>query len=147
LLCDWLFILIKNEGLKQEVSDCEKNHVLLKKGLAPAEVSIPSVPSDWTPQTAKLAKGKPTFKSVNNPGEWPKFTCQPKFLETGTKHYAHHSLPTGARLVPVNQQGQRVVDGWEFHREKWNSDQASSSNNKSRSGATSTNPFPDDRKG
>ena len=35
---------------------------------------------------------------------------------------------------------------WEFHYEKWNSDQASAAHT-SRSGATSTNPFPDNRKG
>jgi hypothetical protein len=68
---------------------------------------------------------------------------------TGTKNYAHHSLPTGARPMPVNPEGKRVVNGWEFHYEKWNSpDQASDTPNfKSQSGATSTNPFPDNRKG
>jgi hypothetical protein len=56
----------------------------------------------------------------------------------------------GARPVPVNPGGKRVVNGWDFHYMKWNSpDQASDTPNfKSRSGgATSTNPFPDNRKG
>jgi hypothetical protein len=92
----------------------------------------------------RAAKGKPTFESVDNPGEWLKFTYRPKL---GMKNYAHHSLPTGARPVPVNQQGKRVVDGWEFHYEKWESDLALGATNKNRSGTTSTNPFPDNRKG
>jgi hypothetical protein len=144
-LRDRLLILVKNEGSEAEVSDCDRNRILLKKGLG-AEVSMPSVPDDWTPPTAKAEKGEPLFEGVDNPGKWPQFTYRPKFLKTGTKHYAHHSLPTGARPVPVDPQGKRVVDGWEFHYEKWNSpDQGSSTG--SRSGATSTNPFPDNRKG
>jgi hypothetical protein len=44
-----------NEGYEEEVSDCEKNSVLLKKGLA-EEVSMSSVLSEWTPPIAKAAK-------------------------------------------------------------------------------------------
>jgi hypothetical protein len=147
-LRDRLLVLVKNEGSEEEVLDCERNSILLKKGLA-AEISMPSAPSDWTPPIPKAEKGEPMFVNVDNPGEWPQFTYRPKFQKTGTKEYAHHSLPTGARPVPSNPEGKRVVNGWEFHYEKWNSpDQASDSPNfKSRSGATSTNPFPDNRKG
>jgi hypothetical protein len=70
-LCDHLDIIIKNEG--PEVSDCENNRIILKKGLAP-EATMPSVSSDWTPRIAKAEKGKPAFESVNNPGQWPEFT-------------------------------------------------------------------------
>jgi hypothetical protein len=68
LLHDPLFILVKNEGSEEEGSDRERNSVLLKKGLA-GEISMPSVPSDWTAPIAKAEKGKPTFKHVDNPGE------------------------------------------------------------------------------
>jgi hypothetical protein len=115
-LHDRLECLVNNEGL--EVSDCEHNRILLKKGLAP-EVSMPSVPSDWIPSIVKAEKGEPTFQLVDNPGKWPEFTYRSKFLKTGAKPYAHHSLPTGARPVPADQEGKRVVDGWEFHYEKW----------------------------
>jgi hypothetical protein len=66
-----------------------------------------------------------------------------KFLKTGVKNYAHHSLPTRARPVPADQEGKQVVDGWEFQEEKWESDGM----NKSRSGVTNTNTFPDHLKG
>jgi hypothetical protein len=66
---------------------------------------MPSVPSDWTPPIAKTEKGEPTFESVDNSGQWPEFTYQSKFLKTGDKKYAHRALPTGARPVPINQQG------------------------------------------
>jgi hypothetical protein len=45
-LRDCLQVLVKEEG--PEVSDCENNGILLKEGLSP-EVSMPSVPLDWTP--------------------------------------------------------------------------------------------------
>ena len=99
---DRLLILVKNEG--EEVSDVESNRILLKKGLA-AEILMPSAPSDWTAPIPKAEKGEPTFASVDNPGEWPQFSYCPKFLKTGTKNYAHHSLPTGARPMPVNPEG------------------------------------------
>jgi hypothetical protein len=140
-LRDRLQVLVKEEG--PEVSDCENNGILLKKGLSP-EVSMPSAPSDWTPPIAKAGKGEPMFDSVDNPGQWPEYTYRSKFLKTGTKNYAHHSLPTGARPVPANQQGKRVVDGWEFHYGKWVNGM---NNTKSRSGATNTNAFPENRKG
>jgi hypothetical protein len=140
-LRDRLQVLVKEEG--PEVSDCENNGILLKQGLSP-EVAMPSVPSDWTPPVAKAAKGEPAFESVDNPGKWPEYTYRSKFLKTGTKNYAHHSLPTGARPVPANQQGKRMVDGWEFHYGKWEN---GPDNLKSRSGATNTNPFPENRKG
>jgi hypothetical protein len=147
-LCDRLFILVKNKGSEEEVLDCERNSVLLKKGLA-VEISMPSAPSDWTPPIPKAEKGEPVFETVDNPGEWAQFTYRPKFQKTGTKNYAHHSLPTGARPVQADPEGKQVVNGWEFHYEKWNSpDQASATPNfKSQSGATSTNHFPNNRKG
>jgi hypothetical protein len=101
-LRDRLLILVKNKG--EQVSDVESNRILLKKGLA-AEILMPSAPSDWTAPIPKAEKGEPTFESVDNPGEWPQFTYCPKFQKTGTKNYAHHSLPTGARPVPVNPEG------------------------------------------
>jgi hypothetical protein len=146
-LRDRLFVLMKNEGSEEEVLDCERNSVLLKKGLA-AEVSMPSVPLDWVPPIPNAAKGEPSFESLDNPGKWPQYTYRAKFQKLAPKNYAHHSLPTGARPVPVDGQGKRVVDGWEFHYDKWNSDETSEAPNfKNRSGATSTDPFPDNRKG
>jgi hypothetical protein len=65
ILRDRLLILIKNDGSEEEVSDCDRNHILLKKGLD-KEVSMLSVPEDWTPPVvAKAEKGEPfLFESV-----------------------------------------------------------------------------------
>jgi hypothetical protein len=67
------------------------------------------------------------------------------FKNRRDKKYAHHALPTGARPILFNQQGKRVVDGWEFHYEKWESPETT--NNKKRSRATSTSPFLENWKG
>ena len=139
---DRLQCLVKDEG--PEVLDCDANRCLLKKGLSP-EVSVPTVPVDWEPAIAKTEKGEPTFLDVDNPGKWSEFTYRPRFEKTGEKKYVHHVLPTGAKPVPVNAEGKRIVDGWEFHYDKWISEAAA--NEKNRSGATSTAPFPESRKG
>jgi hypothetical protein len=143
---DRLLILIKNEGSEEEeVSDCNRNHIILKKGLD-KEVSMPSVPDDWMPPVAKAEKGEPLFESVDSPGEWPQFTYRPKFLKNKNQELCSpfSSYWGGARPVPVDPQGKRVVDEWELHYQKWNQHSASAG---SQSGATSTNTFPNSRKG
>jgi hypothetical protein len=95
---------------------------------------MPSAPSDWTPPSAKIEKGEPAFKNVDNPGKWAHL-----------KH-AHHSLPAGARPLQANQEGKRMVDGcWEFHCDNWISEAAG--NEKSQSGPTNMAEVPECRKG
>ena len=67
-LCDQLLILIKNKG--EEVSKCEMNRILLKKSLA-AEVSMSSIPLDWTPRLPKQKKANPCSILLTIPGSGP----------------------------------------------------------------------------
>jgi hypothetical protein len=106
-LRDHLDILIKNEG--PEVSDCENNGILLKKGLAP-EVYMLSVPSDWTPPIAKAEKGEPAFESVDNPGQWPEFTYRSKFLLEPRIMLIIHSLLEQDPCQPISKGSDWLMD-------------------------------------
>jgi hypothetical protein len=68
MLQDCLQVLVKEEGPK--VSDCENNGILLKKGLSP-EVSMPTVPSDWTPLIAKQVKANQCLRVLTIPDSGP----------------------------------------------------------------------------
>ena len=59
---------------------------------APIGWSAPSAPENWDP-TVNLAKGKPHFDAVDNPGGWSSFTfCS--IFEKG--QYVSHAMPAGA---------------------------------------------------
>ena len=104
----------------------------------------PQIPADWTAPAPKTSKGQPRlFSQVDNPGEWDEYCYRPKFQSKGQKKYIHHSLPTGVVPVPENNDGKRVVDGWEFFYQGWEGDQDQSF----RDGATKDNVFPDERLG
>ena len=82
-------------------------------------VKIPSTPSDWRAPTVQHSKGEPLFSDVDNPGNWSPYYFRPVFCGKSGKSsrgkYSHHQLPTGARPVPCNENGKRMVNGWEFH--------------------------------
>jgi hypothetical protein len=75
--------LVKGKG--PEVSDCEINRSLLKKGLG-KEVSMPSVPPDWVPSIERTEKNEPAFHTVDNPGKWPEYTYRSKFEKNPPKN-------------------------------------------------------------
>ena len=129
------------------VDDHEGNCVLMVKELG-EEVSVAKRPSDWVPKAVKTAEGKPEFVDVDNPGGWDDYTFRAKFTTKSTKtvkrgQYTHHALPTGARPVPPDADGNRQVEGWDFHYDKWSNENPT----KFRSGGNRQIPFPNSRKG
>jgi hypothetical protein len=118
----------------------------LKKGIG--ELSIPKPLDNWDPEDADQkaqGRGAPSWKSMYNPGEWSEFTYRGfKFKAGKNGPYQYHSIPTGARPVPDNLQGKRVITGdngdWELHYKKgWTPYLADHDN---WSGASSTKLFP-----
>jgi hypothetical protein len=59
------------------------------------------------------------YDEVDNPGDWQEYKYCAKF-EKG--RYKHHCIPTGAKLVPVNSDGERHMNRWEFHYKGWQSE-------------------------
>ena len=84
----------------------------------PLSLNIYRAPDGWQPKARQRNKGEPAFGHVDNPGHWPEFIFRPEF-SSSTKKYVRHSLPTGATPVPVNNDGKRIANGWEFHYKGW----------------------------
>ncbi len=108
-----------------------------------SHVSIPRVPSDYVAPLVRPEREEPNFEDVDNPGEWPRYCFQPKFLSRSkNSKYTRHVLPTGAMPVPKNKLGQRKVGDWEFFYKGW-----SNPNAPYRRGATTANLFPQETEG
>ena len=139
---DRLQILVNRDEVEEAAIDCETDKFVLKKGIS-AEISLPKVPDDWKPKPVKPEKNEPEWKDVDNPGNWSQYSFRSKFNLKAPCLYKHTALSTGARPLPVNAAGDRVMDGWEFNYLGWKADLGTSN----RSGSTETKLFPDDRKG
>ena len=108
-----------------------------------SHVKVPRVPDDYVMPLVKHARNEPIFDEVDNPGQWPRFCFQPKFVSrSNTSPYKCHALPTGAIPVPKNSDGKRVMNGWEFHYNGWKNPAAPY-----RRGATPNNLFPKEMDG
>jgi hypothetical protein len=131
--------------------DIDHSVVLASAGrssIAPSReihVNIPDTPADWEPPTQKVDRGEPVFAEVDNPGGWSQFVFRPEFGTTAPKQYKRHSMPTGAQPVPINPDGKRIVDDWEFFYNGW--EEEGDDGNGGRHGATSEDMFPESRKG
>jgi hypothetical protein len=87
-----------------------------------------------------------TFEEVNNPGQWNNFCFRPRYNTKGNKEYLGHWTPCGAKVVPPNEDGQPVVNGWEFFYNGW-TPTAFDRATYVRGNATQQNLFTDNRKG
>ena len=97
------------------------SNVEIEKDLAGKDVKIQQPPKDYVPPRAQRERGgEPNFIDIDNPGEWPQYCYRPVFNnQDETSKYKHHCLPSGAMPVPENEDGERNVNGWEFHYKGW----------------------------
>jgi len=115
---------------------------------APVGWKPPGPPEDWKVPKPKTTIGQPDvpFEDIDNPGEWSSFTFRPKFLYKGrtpTK-FLYHCMPTDATPVPINKDGSRTCNNFEFFYNGWTRKESDPS---FRSGATRDNLHPECRKG
>lgn len=87
--------------------------------------SLIGAPLGWLPPSAPLSfpgyrpkSGDPPEEDIDNPGGWSMFTFTPSYHQK-TKKYDGHTTPSGAHVVPPDELGNRVMDGWEFHYKNW----------------------------
>ena len=133
-----MLVLVKEANAGEgAISDRNENWIV-KEGVKSRSIKLP--PSDWVTSPPNTDKGEQEFEDIDNSEKWLSFIFQPKFDKS--KKYSHHALPTGVTPVPKNEDGDRVMNGWEFHYNGW-----STSDTTSRSGTTSTNLFPNKGKG
>lgn len=107
-----------NSSIEENVQDCDENYTRCLPG-APENWEPPSPTDDWL-HTPDVARGKPQFALVDNPGGWSPYTFQAIFLARGKsgKDLYHEILAT-AQVVPKNSAGERTVNGWTFHYKGW----------------------------
>ncbi len=117
----------------------------LAAGSLPKDVKIYKPPSDWRVPMTQHERDEPMFEDVDNPGNWPQYCFRPRFKGAGTSRktkYLQHSLPTGAVPVPINKDGKRVINGWEFFYNGW-----TNPGTQHRRCATTANMFPKEMEG
>ena len=108
-----------------------------------SHVKIPRVPIDYVAPLVRPERQEPNFEDVDNPGKWPRYCFQPKFLSRSKNSlYTRHTMPTGAVPVPKNKHGERKIGDWEFFYQGW-----SNPNAPYRRGATTANLFPKEMEG
>ena len=127
--------VIAEDGVMDGVEDANLLEQILSK-----------VPEDWSIPEKKGGDTEPDFETVDNPGNWNSFIFRPVYKKTGTGKnakysYVKHELPTGCRPVPLNKEGKREVNGWEFFYKGWESKKFKDA----RDGATPDNLFPQSR--
>lgn len=65
--------------------------------------------------------GAPAEEEIDNPGHWPMYAFGPRY--STKKEYTGHFTPTGAQVVPEEDNGERIVNGWKFHYNGWQPDE------------------------
>ena len=126
--------LIHAYQVKDETETLDQTCIILKKGLNPS-IKIPEEPENYEPPVPKFDQGEIEFKKVDNPGGWSNYLFWPKFSK---KQYQYHTLPLGARPVPIDAAGKQSINGWDFNYHEWKH----TGKEKFRSGAKTENLFP-----
>jgi len=81
-------------------------------------LKLPGALPNWSAPARKVAKGKPAFFDIDNPGDWDEFTYRPEFGPKGKEQYVMHVLLTGASPV-LEVDGKLAVGPWEFYYGGW----------------------------
>ena len=82
----------------------------------------PGPPDDWQGYSPKTYDDhEPSFfEDVDNPGCWSDYTFQAKY---NNGQYDGHFTPCGAKVVPEDDDGFRMMNDWEFHYDGWTPDE------------------------
>lgn len=94
---------------------------------APDGWQPPGAPIDWAGYVPKgLDDNEPvTFEEVDNPGHWSDFTFRPKCKDN---KYLGHFTPSGAKVVPENDEGKRIQGAYEFFYDGYTPDETDKAN-------------------
>lgn len=142
-----------HDEIEANVMDSIDNcHHSNEEVILPGFADLEGAPEGWNPPqpnerydpSAALGPGEPSHSTIDNPGNWSKFTFRAKFDGSGeSKRYKGHEMPAGAIPVPKNSEGKRVNKGYEFFYGSWKHPQDDA--RFYRAGATKDNLFPPDR--
>ena len=76
-----------------------------------------------------VSKDKLPFEEIDTPENWNSFSFRPAFrtIQEDERKYKHHCLPTSCVSVPKDVNHQRIIDGWIFYYNGWNTNSANKS--------------------
>jgi len=83
---------------------------------APDGWAPPGPPPTWAGYEPK-GNAPQSAEGVDNPGSWSLYSFAAKYKKGS--EYLGHFTPAGAKVVPADADGQRVVQGWRFHYSGW----------------------------
>jgi hypothetical protein len=122
------------------------NFILLP-GVRPGDAWVPpGRPANERVRPRDAVHHEPPYRQLDNPGGWSNYSFQAVFAKTpqGKKgEYLRHELPCGATVIPEDENGQRMVEGWTAHYQGF--DLPENSGRRFRDGATRNNIFPEIR--
>ena len=106
----------EEQGLRDEANDIDAE----EEGIpgSPRGWEPPGPPDGWAGYRPK--HDAPQERDVDNPGGWSNYTFQPKYNKE--KEYVDHYTPSGAIVVPENDDGRREMGGYQFYYEGWSPD-------------------------
>lgn len=134
---DWEHLI---DDLQDEEND--DGRTIMLEGAPPGWVP-PGPPDNFTlPAPKDTCPPWDEFNTAeNNPGGWSSYMYQPRY--TTANKYKGHYTPTGATVVPADDDGNRTVALWDVKYSSW----STSSSTPHRHGAGRDNIIPDERKG
>ena len=76
-----------------------------------------------------VSKDELPFEEIDTPGNWNSFSFRTLFktIKEDERKYKHHCLPTSCVKVPKDQNHQRIIDGWIFYYNGWNTNSTTKS--------------------
>ena len=90
---------------------------------------IPGTPLGWIPPGPPMhweydpPDGVPPPEDTDNPGGWNYYSFAPKFKAgKGGRKYVGHESPAGAIVLPADDDGNRMINGWKLHYQGWKAD-------------------------
>ena len=131
----------------EEDADDDLSRLWMPRGGRPIE----GAPQGWAPPFGAPPGWSyvpkydgPSIEEIDNPGKWNLWSFTESFDK---KHrYIAHTTPAGARVVPANDAGERIINGWHFHYNGWKPD-TFDEGTYARTGAAKGNMKPTSRRG
>ena len=114
----------EEDDTNEVVLDNDEQFVYVGKGAIKDNegsiLKIASVPDGWVCPPPNEQRNEVAFEDIDNPGDWSDFCYRPRYKKQDNKlKYWRHTLPAGAIPARPDENGNRTINGWDFHYKGW----------------------------